>query len=145
MKYWKMISICSTSSRVDSACRFENEDVFGIVGGRSGLLDVAAFVGVNCFSWDEAVLDICAGIGDPKWSSYHSKEYLDYQVPQYLRLLQQCSIMSIGLLDPDSFCNTSRNYLRLQKDHLCRWLEGERNAFPAVNVVADVVRLVRQQ
>ena len=46
--------------------------------------------------------------------------HLRYQIPQYLDLRQQCSIMSTDLLDSDSFCKTSRNHLRLQKDHLYR-------------------------
>ncbi|KAK9775709.1 hypothetical protein SCAR479_07525 [Seiridium cardinale] len=48
-------------------------------GGRSGSLDVAAFVGMNCFEWDEPVFNIAVGALDIELKHLPSKEYTELQ------------------------------------------------------------------
>lgn len=94
---------------------------------------------MNCCSYDGAAFDIAAGVGGPEWVSFRTKEYLGYEVPQYLRPLQQCSVMSIGLLEPSSFCKTSGCYLRLNKEPFYRWLGGEQNIHPVIHSSQEAV------
>ncbi|KAK3387987.1 hypothetical protein B0H63DRAFT_448771 [Podospora didyma] len=112
------------------------EDVFGLIGGRSGSVDVAAFVGMNCFEWDEPVFDIAAAAadgddGEMKLLPQLSRAYLEEQVPQYLRLLNQCSVLSVGLLERNSYDAKSGVFMRLEIKELDRWLSGETEVYPA--------------
>ncbi|KAM7216726.1 hypothetical protein V8F06_007836 [Rhypophila decipiens] len=108
-------------------------EVFGACGGRTGSLDIAAFMGVNCFEWDEPLLH-------EMQRGRLSEEHLEKQVPQHLRLLTQRSFMSIGLLDGDSFVQRGGGkwkYTRLDQKLLERWLVGERDVFPELVGLVD--------
>jgi hypothetical protein len=107
-------------------------EVFGFVGSRTGSLDIAAFNGVNCLEWDEPVFEVVAGTAQASWNCKYSKEHLEYQVPQYLRMLQQCSIMSVVLLDPQSFENETGSCTKLMDTGLQSWLSGDRDVFPEI-------------
>lgn len=108
-------------------------EVFGAVGGRAGSLDVAAFMGLNFFEWDEPLLEEVEGREyDRGWEGARvGTKHLEGQVPQHLRLLTQGSFMSIGLLDRGSFCEGW--YARVSEDHLEAWLEGKK-VFPSIPV-----------
>ncbi|KAM0819278.1 putative Chitinase [Seiridium cardinale] len=105
-------------------------EVFGLIGGRSGSLDVAAFVGMNCFEWDEPVFNIAVGALDIELKHLPSKEYTELQVPQYLRLLNQCFVINIGLLDASSYDYKHKIFTRLEIEELDRWLSGELDVYP---------------
>jgi hypothetical protein len=89
----------------------EKRCVIGLMGGRSGSMDLPGFVGVNCLSWDEPL--ITEPDRDPDWTRlpttltrpnevacvapYHQKA-INVQVPQYLRLLNESPIMQVTYL-----------------------------------------------
>ncbi len=105
-------------------------EIFGLIGGRSGSVDVAAFVGMNCFEWDEPVFNVAAEALTTKPEHLPPAEYIEMQVPQYLRLMNQCSIMSIGLLDVNSYDKENGVFTRLVREDLDRWLSGEMEVHP---------------
>ncbi|KAJ9667763.1 hypothetical protein H2201_001949 [Coniosporium apollinis] len=67
-----------------------SDRVFGLIGGRSGSMDIASFMGVNTCSWDEPLFASNCG---------YSGRYLLSQQRQYLRLYNQFPCMSITTLD----------------------------------------------
>ncbi|OCK83929.1 hypothetical protein K432DRAFT_464338 [Lepidopterella palustris CBS 459.81] len=92
-----------------------NDLVFGLIGGRSGSIDVASFMGMNTCSWDEPVLD-------PKnLCNYPPSRaaYWNSQKKQYLRLYNQYPCMSIIMLDP-----TSKNNLASKDYNVYRELDA---------------------
>ncbi|KAI0123650.1 hypothetical protein BJ170DRAFT_598854 [Xylariales sp. AK1849] len=105
-------------------------EVFGLIGGRSGSIDIAAFVGMNCFEWDEPIFNIAAGIPEIGRHPLPSREYIEMQLPQYLRLLNQCSIVNVGLLDVTSYDTKTNIFTSLMAEELDRWLSGEFNVYP---------------
>ncbi|KAK3326826.1 hypothetical protein B0H66DRAFT_551767 [Apodospora peruviana] len=107
-----------------------DSEVFGLIGGRSGSVDVAAFVGLNCYEWDEPVFNIAAAAAAAQDEGPLKKEYVDMQVPQYLRLLNQCSVVSVGLLDVASHDLDKGVFTRLEETELDRWLGGEVGVYP---------------
>lgn len=119
-----------------------SDSVFGLIGGRSGSVDIASFCGLNCFQWDEPVFHIAAA--EPGASSrleLPSKEYVDMQVPQFLRLINQRLILSIGLLDIGSYDSKQQVFLRLEEKAVDRWMRGERDivpAFPDTDIARDL-------
>jgi len=69
-------------------------EVFGLIGGRSGSMDIASFMGVNCCEWDEPLCD-------PELSKiYKDLSYVTQNIDQCLRLFNQIYIVSIIYLDP---------------------------------------------
>ncbi|WP_257449616.1 hypothetical protein [Archangium lipolyticum] len=76
--------------------------VHGLIGGRSGSMDIAAFMGMKVFSWDE---------------NRPNDE-------QYLRLLQTYPLMSIGFVDETSK-NTADAYESLLPGPVSVWLDGK--------------------
>ncbi|MDC0713497.1 hypothetical protein POL68_33845 [Stigmatella sp. ncwal1] len=74
-------------------------EVHGLIGGRSGSMDIAAFMGVNVFSWDE----------------YNSRD------EQVLRLLQTYPLMSIGFVD-EKTKNKEGSYEKLDHFPLNIWM-----------------------
>ncbi|MET0404994.1 MAG: hypothetical protein ABW123_21440 [Cystobacter sp.] len=78
-------------------------EVHGLIGGRSGSMDIAAFMGMRAFSWDENLP------GDE----------------QYLRLLQTHPIMSIGHVTKGSR-NEQGSYEELVEKPVSDWLEKKR-------------------
>ncbi|HEY4243120.1 MAG TPA: hypothetical protein VGM88_25080 [Kofleriaceae bacterium] len=71
--------------------------IHGVIGGRSGSMDIAAFMGMNAFSWDE---------NKPEDENY-------------LRLLQTHPIMSIGHVEGEGDAR------RLDAASVGRWMSGE--------------------
>ena len=94
-----------------------------------------------------AVWKIAAGVADPGWRNIYSKEHLENQVPQYLRLLQQFSILSLGLLDPESFDRSRGSCGRLRVHGLERWLGGEigiRPELPRTDLAVSIDQLLHK-
>jgi len=79
-------------------------EVHGLIGGRSGSMDIAAFMGVNAFSWDE----------------YNQRD------EQVLRLLQTYPLMHIGYVAPDKK-NKEGSYEGLDFFPLNTWLSTGRS------------------
>jgi hypothetical protein len=91
--------------------------VYGLIGGRSGSMDIAAFMGMNVFSWDENRPDD----------------------EQYLRLLQTYPLMSIGWVDEESR-NTAGAYEKLLPRHVSAWLEDKKKRiWPRISKLDDKV------
>jgi hypothetical protein len=74
------------------------KEIHGLIGGRSGSMDIAAFMGVNAFSWDE-------------------KKPSDEQV---LRLLQTYPLMHIGYVEGEK--NEKEAYEKLESLPLTTWI-----------------------
>ncbi|KFY45950.1 hypothetical protein V494_00707 [Pseudogymnoascus sp. VKM F-4513 (FW-928)] len=92
--------------------------VEGLIGGRSGSMDIAAFMGVNTCSFDEPIF------GD----KYKFEDaYILAQGGQLLRLLSQHPIMSIVYVNTDSWYSKwggrHNSYMELEKKELERWLD----------------------
>ena len=90
--------------------------VLGLVGGRSGSMDLPAFVGVNCLSWDEPLFEQTAARGGGR---AFSPAVINTQMPQLLRLINEGPLMGVGFLDhaskpvaPASGKDTSRTGYR---------------------------------
>jgi hypothetical protein len=102
----------------------DTNDVFGAVGSRTGSLDIATFVGLNCLEWHEPLLQEMLGKEDDETGcdslQRSRQQHLEQQVPQHLRLLTQSPLMSITLLDPTSFDRSTGRYLRLEEENLGR-------------------------
>jgi hypothetical protein len=86
-QFWKLVAGAQTPKKV-----------FGLIGGRSGSMDIASFMGVNCFSWDEmpAAFGIPSGLlAHPSVSKQVKQRIGDtsdatgVQFPQFMRLLNQ--------------------------------------------------------
>ncbi|KAK6088314.1 hypothetical protein SCUP234_00802 [Seiridium cupressi] len=118
-------------------------EVFGLIGERSGSLDVVAFVGMNCFEWDEPVFNIAVGALEFELKHLPSKEYIELQVPQYLRLLNRCSFINIGLLDASSYDYENKIFARLETEELDRWLFGELDVYPPCPDTEKVVSVYK--
>jgi hypothetical protein len=95
--------------------------VFGLLGGRSGSMDIASFMGVNTCSWDEPVF------GDS--TKKYKDSYVKAQGGQLLRLLAQRAIMSVVYVDDETFetkktkgKGTYHAYTRLDGEGLKAWL-----------------------
>jgi hypothetical protein len=112
-----------------------NDLVFGIIGPRTGTLDVAAFAGLRCFEWDEPLCEELAG-----QTSEARRQHLDSQLPQHLRLMMQGSFMSIGLLDIHSFDKSASRYEKLLEEPLQRWMSGAADVFPTPVASKQTVR-----
>lgn len=107
------------------------DSVLGLIGGRSGSVDVAAFCGLNCFQWDEPVFNLAAAEpGELEGLELPSKDYVDMQVPQFVRLINQRSILNIGLLEIGSYDRVQQIFLRLEENGLDSWMKGETGIVP---------------
>ena len=102
------------------------EEIFGVIGGRTGSLDVAAFQGVNSFSWDEPMLEIVASPRHPQLKQIYSPTYLHEQYWQQLNLFQMLSIHTIDVLDPESYDAATGRFQTLRIIPLKKWLSGEK-------------------
>lgn len=105
---------------------YELPEVFGVVGSRTGALDIAAFVGLNCFEWDEPLLHEIHGIEPGKgWETLRlGRQHLEKQIPQHLRLLAQSPLMAIGNLEPESYDSKTKRYTRVDSRALDSWFHG---------------------
>jgi hypothetical protein len=99
------------------------KQVHGLIGGRSGSMDIAAFMGMNAFSWDENL---------PK-------------DVQYLRLLQTYPIMSIGHVDPEAKETTAKDsaYTKLKPESVNQWLEGS-STHPNIPLFSSIEAYVKE-
>lgn len=72
---------------------------FGIYHGRSGLMDLAAFCGVNCFFWDDPLARVAWADSKALTSlgTVGRMNALDGQIPQCLRSMGLCPLMSVDL------------------------------------------------
>ncbi|KAI0534791.1 hypothetical protein GGR58DRAFT_504966 [Xylaria digitata] len=97
--FWHLVAVhMQIGSEVRSASDTEDQLIHGIIGGRSGSMDLPAFVGMNAFSWEEPFLTATGGqdaTSSGNWSSSHFTS----QFPQFLRLLNEFPIMTTGFLD----------------------------------------------
>ncbi|KAI8955364.1 hypothetical protein F4801DRAFT_601905 [Xylaria longipes] len=99
--FWYLVAVhLQTNSDVSVGPDMYNQDrcVHGIVGGRSGSMDLPAFVGMNAFSWDEPNLTMIKDRNLPEQGFWTKKHYAS-QFPQMLRLLNEYPIMTTGFLD----------------------------------------------
>ena len=94
-------------------------EVFGIIGGRSGSMDIASFMGVNCCEWDEPLCDPILSAG------YKDQGYVTSNIDQCLRLFNQTYNMSIVYLDPRSMVDFAKGHgeyeqmMEINKDTHC--------------------------
>ncbi|KAK4203116.1 hypothetical protein QBC40DRAFT_262687 [Triangularia verruculosa] len=118
--------------------------VKGFLGGRSGSTDLPAFVGMRVFSWEEPLFTVLGPSQplpppDGPWNS----TFFSRQGPQFVRHLNQISIMTVGYLDLDTIekpIGKPRVYHRFEKESgiLGMWLRGGEGA-AAVILPAGVV------
>ncbi|KAI9760111.1 MAG: hypothetical protein M1840_002722 [Geoglossum simile] len=95
--------------------------VFGLIGGRSGSMDIASFMGVNCCSWDEPIF---SGSYDSIQNTRTYKYAYDEQGGQLLRLLNQRAIMSVVYVNTTGVNLSAypRVYSALETTGLASWL-----------------------
>ena len=113
----------------------EKKDYYGIYGGRSGSIDLAAFCGVKCFFWDEPWLEYAVGSKNAIASlgTVGRIKSLDGQIPQCLRSMGLYPIMSIGypiLVSIDE--QPIKNWSRIGQSVLGSWLDKshEKQIYP---------------
>ena len=119
--FWSLVAQTLQRRAADSLLRRDipalvaptSRRVIGLIGGRSGSMDLPAFVGVNCFSWDEPL--VSRPETQPDWSrwptgtagpvpnepvntEYFTDKTIDGQVPQFMRLLNEWPLMRVGYL-----------------------------------------------
>lgn len=92
--FWKLVAeqLQSGSVVVDGSLP---APVVGMIGGRSGSMDLPSFVGVRCMSWDEPLLARNVREGLSKNDIKNVRE----QASQILRLLNQWPLMSMSYID----------------------------------------------
>lgn len=108
----------------------QDKIVHGLIGGRSGSMDIASFMGVNTCSFDE-----------PIWGSECKYEpaYVNSQGGQLLRLLAQRAMMSVVYVDTDSHYGIPEGkkyinaYKRLEEKGLTEWLDRTDLAAPHIS------------
>ncbi|OBT78749.1 hypothetical protein VF21_02601 [Pseudogymnoascus sp. 05NY08] len=106
--------------------------VQGLIGGRSGSMDIASFMGVNTCSFDEPVFGKAYKFDD---------EYILAQGGQLLRLMSQYPVMSIVYVNIDSWYNNHEiynSYDELDERGLGEWLNRaptDPHICPAISVV----------
>lgn len=141
--FWKLVA---EQLQIDSAVPDATpmKKLIGMVGGRSGSLDLPSFVGVRCMSWDEPLLaeDLDGPLSNAK------REKINEQASQMLRLLNQWPLMSMAYMRPIS----NPRDLIWNDDKIKKWLqmsphpEGQREralkADPSSDDVATVDRIV---
>ena len=116
------------------------EAIYGIVGARSGSLDIAALAGLNTFAWDEPLLEVIAGPEYPQLRRFYPPDYVQHHCWQLiLYSIQLCSLHSVGILDPDSFDKITERYRALREGPLSEWLAG-RKPYPTVPITQESVR-----
>jgi hypothetical protein len=94
--------------------------VHGVIGGRSGSMDIASFMGVNTCSFDEPVFG----------NKCYDDDDIRKQGGQLLRLLAQHAIMSVVYVDATTLYKKTRTnghkynaYKKLDKDGVEQWLD----------------------
>lgn len=107
-----------------------SERFIGLIGGRSGSMDIASFMGMNTCSWDEALFT--APNFDPPPAYKNNPGLFKSQQRQYLRLYSQAPIMSIVHLNMDSYDDStsakigSNVYLKLNETQTTEWIKSGR-------------------
>ena len=76
-----------------------SERFFGVIGGRSGSLDVAAFCGVKCLYWDEPWIEYAARseLWNAHFSNWNPGVINESHISQCLRSLELSEIMASAL------------------------------------------------
>lgn len=106
--------------------------VQGLIGGRSGSMDIASFMGVNTCSFDEPVFGQKYKFGD---------DYILAQGGQLLRLMSQYPVMSIVYVNTDSWFDNNYRYNaydELDERGLSEWLErapSDPHICPPISVI----------
>ncbi|KFY86855.1 hypothetical protein V498_07368 [Pseudogymnoascus sp. VKM F-4517 (FW-2822)] len=106
--------------------------VQGLIGGRSGSMDIASFMGVNCCSFDEPIFGKKYKFDD---------EYILAQGGQLLRLISQYPVTSIVYVNTDSWFDSGfryNSYDELDEKGLGEWLNRAPNdphICPPISVV----------
>ena len=91
--------------------------VQGLIGGRSGSMDIASFMGVNCCTFDEPIFN---------QKCYFDDDYILAQGGQFLRLMSQHPITSIVYVNFSSWFNSGAEYNaynELDEEGLGEWLD----------------------
>ncbi|KAH7069881.1 hypothetical protein BKA63DRAFT_90520 [Paraphoma chrysanthemicola] len=120
---------------------YNTKEIFGVVGPRTGSLDVAAFQGVNVFCYDEPILEIIAGDRHPSLRRLYSPLYAREQLWQQLLLFQMCGIHNITELDPTSYDETIDRFCRIRPEPLAAWLAGGK-CVPEIPCTREAVKVV---
>ena len=93
--FWSLVAeqlqIGSQIVAASVAAKSAQRCVVGLVGGRSGSIDLPSFMGVKVISWDEPLLD------DREYASKKGT-----QMPQLLRLLNQKPFTFVAFLVPEA-------------------------------------------
>jgi hypothetical protein len=109
--------------------------VQGLIGGRSGSMDIAGFMGVNTCSFDEPVFR------QTRQTYQFDDEYILAQGGQVLRLMSQYLLMSIVYVNVDSWFDNGEiynSYDELDERGLGEWLgraPSDPHIHPAISVV----------
>ncbi|KAI9848820.1 MAG: hypothetical protein M1837_006336 [Sclerophora amabilis] len=101
----------------------DDEEIVGMVGGRSGSIDVAGFNRVRCLFFDEPWLQLAAG-NEAAANSFGKTVYdlnkdADTQIPQCLRSLQLYPIIAVGLPE----YTAEKDWQRIEEYFLLGWLK----------------------
>ena len=106
--------------------------VFGLYGGRSGSLDIAAFSGVYSFFWDEPWIQFAAGIENTGLKiNAKNRSTCIGQVPQCLRSLELSAVAYIGLPKADTSEIPGKKWSAIEEIYLSSWFnKNNDNRYP---------------
>jgi len=102
--------------------------LFGVVGPRTGSLDIAAMMGMRVFEYDQPFLHV---YNEPStwWNRQMSAKeihaYMIKEFPQHLRMLMQSSWMTLGVLDIKSWDQDAKQFTRLEPSRFKSWLDNQ--------------------
>ena len=115
-------------------------NIVGYIGGRSGSVDAASFVGVNACQWDQPLFRKSID-GKPDVNS----TILRIQIPQLLCLLNQKPFTDVIYLQTDDEVSKDADYLRFETEGripvlLNTWLEAEKPSESCLAIPPGSVR-----
>ncbi|KAL8790957.1 MAG: hypothetical protein Q9195_006102 [Heterodermia aff. obscurata] len=108
----------------------DKNQIFGVYGGRSGSLDIAAFCGVYSFFWDEPWIKFAAGFESTGLQDDNNFKKCIGQVPQCLRSLQLSVVADTGL--PTAKDATGNAWTAIGPSYVTSWLDqkNDRTRYP---------------
>lgn len=155
--FWSLLAGLQKSDSVPSM-------LLGLIGGRSGSVDIANFVGVRAISWDTNIFNSeLAKVVPPGMTSQNLTLKLRAQGPFVIRLLNQKPMSLIAFLDyrhPEAPLTVPRSEAGAYGDVLQMLetpLQGEQQVYPLevavdFNMVCPIItlktwspKLIRQQ
>lgn len=129
-EFWRLVA---TDGELKNCVR-------GLIGGRSGSMDIAAFMGVNTCSWDEPDLITATNARPAAYEETEEGSWRSQQT-QYLRLYNQRAIMSVIHLNAKTFSRSQDGkhiYKGLNEAELKAWVGIDPGAAEAHPIYAPL-------